>query len=288
MNCVAHHHVRENRFERLGDQRLQRPALNRKPYVGHAGNDTGVARRHDGHFFRLDETFGGVDAGHRAVVTSDAGDLTLLDDIDSERIGGPCIAPRHRVVARHAGPTLQRSTEHRVARVQVDEGNHLLDLCRCDHFAVNSVESVGVDPTFNVPHVLQAVTQVHHPALAEHHVVVDVLRKTFPQLHRLLVQRRGFVPQVVGTHDRRVTPRVAAAEVAALDHRDVTHAMFLGQVVRSGQPVATGADDDHVIFTFGFGRAPLLLPVLVVRHAVAKQRPDGKMLHGEPFSTQPR
>src|SRR6202030_2039668 len=69
-----------------------------------------------------------------------------------------------------------------------------------------------------------------------------------------------FIPQIVGTDDRGVAPGVAAAEPAALQHRDVAHAMLLGEVIRSGQTVAAGADDHHVIRGPWLGRTPLLRP----------------------------
>jgi hypothetical protein len=82
----------------------------------------------------------------------------------------------------------------------------------------SAVEAVGADPTLGVTDVLQGVAQVVDAALGEHHVVVQVLGQAFPQFHRVFVQVRRLVPQVVGTHDGGVARGVAAAQPALLDH----------------------------------------------------------------------
>jgi hypothetical protein len=96
------------------------------------------------------------------------------------------------------------------------------------------------------------VREVHHAALAEHHVVVEVLRQAFPQLHRLFVQRGRFVPQIVRAHDRRVARGVAAADPALFDHGDVGDAVLLREVVRGGEAMPAAADDHDVVFLLRF------------------------------------
>jgi hypothetical protein len=47
--------------------------------------------------------------------------------------------------------------------------------------------------------------------------------------------------------------------------------------------VATAANDDGVVTGLGRRAAPLFLPVLVVRHGVARKREDRKMAHENSF-----
>ena len=246
-------------------------ALDGQADAGHAGHHAGVTRRHDRHLFGFDEATRGVHTGDLAALAANAGDLAVLDDVHTQGVSGARKAPSHGVVTRHTGAALQRSAEHGVAGVQVDEGDHLLDLFGCDHFGVHTVEAVGVDAALDVAHVLQGVAQVHDAALAEHDVVVDVLRQPFPQHHGFFVQGRGFVPQVVRAHDGGVARGVTAAQPTPLDDGDVAHAVLFGHVVGRGQTVAASPDHHRVVFALGLGRAPLAFPALVVRHAVAQQ-----------------
>src|SRR3546814_9662636 len=89
-----------------------------------------------------------------------------------------------------------------------------------------------------------------------HHVVVEILGEALPQLQCMLVERRRLVPQVVGAHDGGVAPGVAAAQPAALHHRDGADAVQLGQVIGSRQAVAAAADDDHVVARLRLGALP--------------------------------
>lgn len=126
---------------------------------------------------------------------------------------------------------------------------------------------INADPGYQklaVAHVLEGVAEVVDPALGEHHVVVEVLGQALPQLHRVFVEQRGLVPQVVGAHDGGVARGVAAAQPTFLDYRHVADAVFLGQVVGGGQAVPAATDDDHVVDRLRRGRAPHALPVLVM------------------------
>ena len=87
------------------------------------------------------------------------------------------------------------------------------------------------------------MAEVIDPALAEHDVVIQVLAQAFPQLHRFFVEMRGFIPQVIGTHDGRVAPGITAADPAFFEHRDIRHTMLFGQVIR-GREAMTSATDD--------------------------------------------
>ena len=123
------------------------------------------------------------------------------------------------------------------------------------------------------------MTEVVDAALAEHDVVVEVLGQAFPQFHRVLVEVRRLIPQVVGAHDGGVACGVTAAQPALLDHRDVLHAKLFGQVIGRGQTVTATADDDHVVHRLGRWIAPHALPVFVVAERVLEQAEAGITLH---------
>ena len=135
-------------------------------------------------------------------------------------------------------------------------GQNSLTSSGVEPFGVDAVQPVGVHPPHALAHVVQVVGQVQHAALAEQDVVVELLRQAFPQLQRVLVDRRALVPQVVRADDRGVAGHVPAGQPAALEHRHVGDAVVLGQVVRRGQAVPAATDDDHVVRTLRFGRAP--------------------------------
>mgnify|MGYP003694255845 CR=1 FL=1 len=90
-------------------------------------------------------------------------------------------------------------------------------------FRVDAVQAVRVRPAATASrHVARRVRQVEHAALAEHHVAGSSSADSASQsLQRMLVDRRALVPEVVRADDRGVAAGVAAAEPAALEHRDV-------------------------------------------------------------------
>ena len=228
-------------------------ALDWQPNVSQTGHHAGVAGCHDRHLGRLDEAARRVQTNHRAVLAPDAGHFAVLDDVHAQSICGSGVAPGHGVMPCHTSPALQGSSQDRVTGVEVDERNHFLDLRRADHLGVHSVQAVRADAALDVAHVLQAVAQVHHAALAEHHVVIDVLRQALPQLHGFFVQRGRLVPQVIRAHDGGVARSVAAAEPAALHHGNVAHAVFFGHVIGGGQAMAASADHHGVVLALWRG-----------------------------------
>src|SRR3954466_4626225 len=95
----------------------------------------------------------------------------------------------------------------------------------------------------------------------------------------MLVKRRAFVPQVVRAHDGGVAAGVAAAQPAALEHRDVADAVLLRQVIGGGEAVAAAADDDDVVRRLRLGRAPVRRPVGMAAPRLAQQRERREALH---------
>src|SRR3546814_3953073 len=77
--------------------------------------------------------------------------------------------------------------------------------------------------------------------------------------------------QVVGAHDRRVAPDVAAAEPPLLQHRDPGDAVALGEIVGGGEPVPAAADDDDLVGRLRLRRAPHALPLPVAGQARSEE-----------------
>ena len=163
-------------------------------------------------------------------------------------------APRanaHATLSCRAMPPRRCSVaaEHRVARVgrDVHDRAELLDLRRVEPLGVDAVQPVRVHPPHRRPDVAQVVREVQDAALAELDVEVERLLEPFPELQRVLVDRRALVPEVVRADHGGVAGHVAAAQPALLDHGDVGDAVVLRQVVGGGQTVPAGAHDDHVV-----------------------------------------
>ena len=169
---------------------------------------------------------------------------------------------------------------------QVEERRHRLHLADREPFSVDAVQPHGVAAAPGRVDLGVVVGEVHHRALAEHHVVVEVVREPFPQLQRVLVEVRVRLQQVVRAHDGGVASGVAAAEPALLHHRDVGDAVKPGEVVRRRQTVAAAADDDHVVLALGLRAAPCQRPPLVVAERVSREAED-RIAHAGRLSEGP-
>ncbi len=227
------------------------------------------------------EALVGFHADAHTVFLAEADHFGLLDQVDAQGVGTAGEAPGHGIVTGHAAATLDGGAQYRVTgvlrAVQVrDLVRHLLGV---EQFAVDAIEAVGADPTLGITDVLQGVAEVVDATLGEHHVVVEVLGQAFPQFHRVFVQVRRLVPQVVGAHDGGVAGGVAAAQPALLDHRDIGDTVLLGQVVGSGQAMPATADDDHVVDLFRRWRAPHALPVLMMAERMLEEAEARIALH---------
>ena len=176
------------------------------------------------------------------------------------------VAPGDVVVLGDPAARLVGRAEHRVAHVRrrLDDRADLLDAGRVEPLRVDAVEPVRLDPPHALADVVEVVREVEHAALGEEDVVAELLRQPLPELERVLVDRRALVPEVVGADDRRVAAHVAAADPAALEHRDVRHPVARREVVRGRQPVAAAADDHRLVGPPGVGRAPEEVGVLLL------------------------
>src|SRR5690606_4396632 len=128
--------------------------------------------------------------------------------------GGAGIAPDHRIVAGNAGPALDEAAHHRIARVQVEDGNLPADLRQVQHLRIHTAHAYGVGPATADLQLVLAVGQDDHAALAEHDVEVELAAQALVQLQGMVVEGRTGRIEVVGAGDLSVAAGVAAADPA--------------------------------------------------------------------------
>ena len=261
---VGHDDVRVDRLEQLRHQRLQGMALQRQADPGHRGHHRRMARSDDRHLPGGDRPANGFDADGATVLDGDARDLAVLDQVDAEGVRRPRVAPRDVVVLGDAAARLVGRAEDRVAHVgrHVDDRAQALDVLGLEPLGVDAVEPVRVDPPHALADVVQVVGQVDDTALAEQQVVVELLGQPFPELQRVLVDRRRLVPQVVRADHRRVAGDVPAGEPAALEDGDVRDPVELGEVVGRREAVPAAADDHDVVGALRLRVPPEMLGVM--------------------------
>src|SRR5271154_5734188 len=81
----------------------------------------------------------GPHAGNAAADLGKSADLAVLDDIDSEPVGGTGVTPGNRIVPRGTGPTLQQSG--------IDRETSLRRVVEVWHFAhqLVAIQQLGID-----------------------------------------------------------------------------------------------------------------------------------------------
>ena len=249
-------------------------AFKRKSDAGHVGQNGAVPCGNNTYFFAFDRSARGLDTDHLITFALNTNNLAVLQDIYTQSVCRTGEPPGNGVVTGNTRARLERRTHDRVAQRcrRVHDRHHFLDLCRIQNHAINTIEPVGVHAAIDVPHVLQGMPHIHYTSLAEHGVVVQVLRQALPQLQRFFVEVSSVVPQVVGPHDGGVARRIAATQPASFNHGDIAHAMLFGQVIGCCQTMPTSTNDDGIVTALRRGTAPLLLPVLVIRHGIAGKR----------------
>ena len=115
MHGVGHHHRIEARLQRLGNQRLQRPRLDRQAQPSHRRQHAAVAGGDAGHLLSADEAVARLDTDHRALALANADHFGVLDEVHALRIRRARKTPRHRIVPRHAATRLPGSAQYRIA-----------------------------------------------------------------------------------------------------------------------------------------------------------------------------
>ena len=178
------------------------------------------------------------------------------------------------------GPPLQEAAADREARVgEVEERPSRPHLLARQELRVVPLHPHGVPAPGEGVELAVRVAEVQHAPLRHHHVVVELLLQPLPELQRMRVELAVPLEQVVGPHDRRVAPDVAAAEIPPLQHRDVGDPVVLREIVGRRQPVPAAADDDGVIGGLRLRVAPDRRPAPVAGQRIPNDRP-GRIPHG--------
>ncbi len=164
-------------------------------------------------------------------------------------------------------------------RSMLSGGQYVLGLLRGQPFVVDAVATIGVNMALGHLHVVHRMGQHQHATRRKHDVVVQDLREAFPQLQRVVVQRRALVEQVVRADDGRVAAGVAAADPALLEHGRTRDAVLRREVIRRRQAMATATDDDGVVLRLRRYTTPLRRPALLTAEGFLEQRPAGKFPH---------
>ena len=209
-------------------QSLQRTAFNRHPQSGHVGNHAGVSGRNHTDFICENLSACGFNSRDCTVFPQNAGDFTVLQNIDTSSVGCAGETPGDSIVTRDAPARLKRGAQNRMSRGgrRIDNRHDLANLRRSQNIAVNPVQAIGVGAPIHISHILQVMCEIHHAALAEHDVEVQLLGERLPQNQGLFVNVSRFVPQVVGPYNRRVSAGIAAADPTLLDHRNIGDAVL--------------------------------------------------------------
>ena len=227
-----------------------------------------MARSHHPDLWGRNISATGFNSDHGPIAAPYTGHFAVFNDIHAVPVSCPCKSPGKSIVPGHPAAGLERCAEYRVARPvgDINQGNDGLDLSRGQDLAVDSIQSVCVRTPDDIPHILQGMPQIQDPPLAEHHVEIEFLAEPLPQLQGFFVKLGCFIPQVVGSHNRRVATRVTATDPALLQNCYPSNRVFTGEVIRTRKPVTTASNDDDIILRTRFGTAPGLPPARVPGH----------------------
>jgi len=224
----------------------------------------------------------GLDAGDPSTGLPEPRDFAVLDDVDAERVRAARIAPRDRVVPRDARAALIHAAARRKAHliVRADQGHELAHGGRVQIFAVDPVDVERVRPAAEHLFVVTAIADREQPARAEHDVEVEFFRQRLVEAQRKVVDVGALAEEVVGADDGRVPSRIAAADPAAFDHRDVPHPVLFGEVIGGRETMPAAADDHDIVGRLGLRAAPCLRPVVVAAKRVLRER-QGRIAHAD-------
>ena len=197
------------------------------------------------------------------------------------------IAPRHRIMPRRPAAPLQRGPQNRIADIRPHIQNRTkgLRLFGRQPFIVDPAQPIGMDMPFGRLHIMQRMGQHHHTARRIHHIVIELLRKPLPELHRMFVKFLAFFPEIIGADDGGVAPRIAPAQPAFFQHSHIADAVLGCQIISGRQAMPASPDNHHVIGRARFGRGPLFGPDRTGQRIF--QKGIGGKFHRRPHLLQP-
>ncbi len=112
-------------------------ALDRQAHPGHGSDLARAPGCHDRHFLGPDRPTRGLYAAHPAVLDVDAGDLALLDQINTALVRAARIAPCHRIMPRGAAaPVQQPAVDGKTAIVVIQIGQQFAQAVAAQEFRI--------------------------------------------------------------------------------------------------------------------------------------------------------
>ena len=122
MACAERHNMIDQRLDALRDEGLNDVRLDRQPQARERANARRAAGDGKPDFRRADKTAVRLHALNAALLDAEAGDLTILDDVDAAFIGGAGIAPGDGVMTNRAAARLhQRATNWEPGIIEIGE-----------------------------------------------------------------------------------------------------------------------------------------------------------------------
>ena len=108
-----------------------------------------MSRDHAAKLIALNRAIGGVDADDFAALGAHARNFTFLNDVHAHVRARPCIAPRHRIVARCAAACLPKATKDWISRaVEFNDRANLFYFARLDPFCRHALQSIRMGCAF--------------------------------------------------------------------------------------------------------------------------------------------
>ena len=153
-------------------------------------------------------------------------------------------------------PLQQSPPDRETGIVEVQKGQHAPYGSGIQKISIHAVHAHGISTAYIGIALGIRVEQIQNTALTDHGVIVEVLLERLPEPHGEFIERDVAGQQVVRPDDGRVASDVSGPYIAFLDNGDICHAMQFGEVIGSGEPVATASNNDYIVDRFWSGIAP--------------------------------
>ena len=129
----------------------------------HGCDNAGVASSHRTHTLSTNIPVAvSLNADTGTVLDNEISHFRLLKNVHAMRIRATCIAPSNRIVTRNTRTRLPRGAQYGVTGIcrAVHVRNNLLNLLRIERLTIDTIQTVSVNTSMNVTHVLKRMTEV--------------------------------------------------------------------------------------------------------------------------------
>src|SRR6266581_8851190 len=159
--------------------------FDRQPQADHVSETRRISGNRDSDFVCSNRTSCRLDARNGAGRSSqEAGNLTVLDNINAAVGGTARISPNDSVVPGRTTARLKQSTHDRKTSViEIEKRRQLSHAFRIQQFSIDAVKAHRIATPGKGVALPIGMIKVENAALAHHGVVVEILFKALPQLH---------------------------------------------------------------------------------------------------------